>query len=75
MSHLTGKRVAILASHGFEESELLEPLNALRGHGADVDVVSPERGEIQGFRHFDKGGTVKVDRELATAKAADYDAL
>lgn len=75
MTHLTGKRVAILASHGFEESELLEPLRALRGHGAEVEVVSPESGTIQGFRHLDKGETVKVDRELAKARAADYDAL
>ena len=42
MSHLTGKRVAILASNGFEESELLEPLRALRGHGAQVEVVSDD---------------------------------
>ncbi|KAF1687949.1 protease [Pseudoxanthomonas broegbernensis] len=75
MSHLTGKRVAILASDGFEESELLEPMNALREHGATVEVVSPERGSIQGLRHFDKGRSVDVDRDLAGADAADYDAL
>ena len=62
MGHLAGKRVAILASHGYEESELLEPMQALRGHGARVEVVSPEAGPIQGFRHFDKSGTVAVDR-------------
>ncbi|MCR6687530.1 type 1 glutamine amidotransferase domain-containing protein [Pseudoxanthomonas sp.] len=75
MSHLTGKRVAILASNGFEESELLEPMRALREHGAQVDVVSPEQGSIQGMRHFDKGRSVDVDRDLAGADAADYDAL
>ncbi|AKC85473.1 type 1 glutamine amidotransferase domain-containing protein [Pseudoxanthomonas suwonensis] len=75
MSHLTGKRVAILASDGFEESELLEPMRALREHGAEVDVVSPESGPIQGFRHFDKGQTVRVDRDVAEAQASDYDAL
>ena len=75
MSHLTGKRVAILASNGFEESELLEPMRALREHGAQVDVVSPEQGSIQGMRHFDKGRSVDVDRDLAGADAADYDGL
>ena len=75
MSHLTGKRVAILASNGFEESELLEPMRALRDHGAEVEVVSPESGNIQGFRHFDRGQSVPVDRDVAEASAADYDAL
>lgn len=75
MSHLTGKRVAILASDGFEESELLEPMRALREHGAQVEVVSPEAGPIQGFRHFDRGQTVGVDRDVAKAHASDYDAL
>ena len=75
MSHLTGKRVAILASNGFEESELLEPMRALRDHGAEVDVVSPESGSIQGFRDFDRGQSVPVDRDVAEASAADYDAL
>lgn len=75
MSHLTGKRVAILASDGFEESELLEPLRALREHGAEVDVVSPGSGTIQGMRHFDKGESVKVDRKVGDASAGDYDAL
>jgi len=75
MSKLTGKRVAILASNGFEESELLEPLRALRDNGAEVDVVSPEQGQIQGMHHFDKGDTVAVDQAVAEADASDYDAL
>ncbi|ADV27207.1 intracellular protease, PfpI family [Pseudoxanthomonas suwonensis 11-1] len=75
MSKLSGKRVAILASNGFEESELLEPLRALRESGAEVDVVSPEKGSIQGMRHFDKGEKVDVDQALADADASDYDAL
>jgi protease I len=75
MSQLSGKRVAILATHGFEESELTEPMRALREHQADVDVVSPERGEVQGFKHFDKGESVAVDTLLADADPKDYDAL
>lgn len=69
---LQGKTVAILAADGFEESELTK---ALKEAGADVHVVSLEAGSIQGFRHFDKGESVTVDRTLSDAKAADYDAL
>lgn len=75
MSHLTGKRVAILAADGFEQSELLEPLRALKEHQADVDIVSPKTGQVQGFKHFDKGEQVPVDVELAQADAGRYDAL
>ena len=75
MSHLTGKRVAILAADGFEQSELLEPMRALKEHRARVDIVSPERGRVQGFEHFDKGEQVAVDVALAEADAGEYDAL
>ena len=75
MSHLTGKRVAILATDGFEQSELTEPLRALREHKADVDIVSLDGGRIQGFKHFDKGDQVDVDHVLSEVSAKDYDAL
>ena len=75
MSHLTGKRVAILATDGFEQSELTEPLRALREHKADVDIVSLDGGRIQGFKHFDKGDQVEVDHVLSEVSAKDYDAL
>lgn len=75
MSQLNGKTVAILATHGFEQSELTEPQQALKKAGATVHVVSPESGTIQGFKHFDKGEQIKVDKALAEAKASDYDAL
>lgn len=75
MSHLSGKRVAILVADGFEQSELLEPLRVLRKHQAEVDIVSPADGKVQGFEHFDKGQQVEVDVPLAEADAADYDAL
>ena len=75
MSHLTGKRVAILATDGFEQSELLEPMRAMKEHDASVDVVSPEGGKVQGFEHFDKGEQVPVDVKLSDADAGKYDAL
>ncbi len=68
-------KVAVLATDGFEESELQEPVKALKKAGATVDIVSPKSGRIQGFKHFDKGATCAVSKTLAKANAADYDAL
>jgi len=75
MARLSGLRVAVLATNGFEESELTEPVEALRKAGADVEVVSLESKPIQGFRHLDKGTTVKVDRTIDDAPPEDFDAL
>jgi len=68
-------KVAILAMDGFEEAELTEPYRALTEAGAKVDVISQKSGEIQGFRHVDKGSKVKVDRTFSDASADDYDAV
>lgn len=68
-------KVAILATDGFEESELCEPLKALKKAGATVEIVSPKSGRIQGFKHFEKGAAVTVTKTLAKANATDYDAL
>jgi protease I len=68
-------RVAVLATDGFEQSELETPVEALRAVGARVDVVSLEEGQIQGMEHDEKGRKVTVDRALPSAKASDYDAL
>ena len=73
--NLNGKKVAILATHGFEESELTSPRDALKAAGASVEIVSPESGELQAFRHMEKGQKVAVDTALGKAKADDYDAL
>jgi protease I len=72
---LAGKKVAILATDGFEQAELLEPLQALRREGAIVEVVSPKPGEIQGFDHLKPGKTVHVDRSLESAEPGTYDAI
>ena len=72
---LAGKKIAVLATDGFEQVELTKPVKALRAVGAEVEIVSPKAGEIQGFEHHDKGETVKVDRTLETANAADYAGL
>lgn len=72
---LNGKRIAILATDGFEQSELTEPRRALEQEGARVEVISPHDGSIQGMRHHDKGDPVPVDRTLDAAKPEQYDAL
>lgn len=75
MASLDGLKVAILAAEGFEQSELLKPKQALEEAGAETLVVSPAKGEVQGWKHFDKGEKVKVDVPLEQADAADFDAL
>ena len=76
MSELNGFRVAVLATHGFEESELTEPVKALREAGAQVTILSPEPGEIQGVRHdIDKTTKVKVDGTIKDASAEEFDAV
>ena len=72
---LAGRKVAVLATDGFEQSELEKPVEALKAAGATVEVVSPKAGQIQGWEHQEKGRAVTVDRELASADAATYDAL
>jgi protease I len=72
---LTAKRIAVVATDGFEQSELIEPRNALRQAGATVEVVSPKRGRIQGMKHDEKGDQVAVDRMIDEAKPEDYDGL
>lgn len=72
---LNGCRVAILATDGFEQSELFEPRKALLDAGADVKVVSPKDGEIKGWKHADWGEKCKVDLSLEDAEAAEFDAL
>jgi protease I len=76
MSQLTNCRVAILATDGVEETELTEPVRALKGAGADVTIVSLKRGQIQGVRHdLDKTVKIDVDRAIEDVSAEDFDAV
>lgn len=69
------KRIAILATDGFEQSELTGPHDGLKNAGFDVVVVSPKGGAIRGWDGGDWGDEVQVDLELGQAKADDFDAL
>ena len=72
---IQGKKVAILATNGFEQSELESPRDRLKEHGAIVHVVSPQAGEIRGWERKDWGRPVKVDVTLDEARVQDYDAI
>ena len=72
---LQGKRIAILATEGFEQSELEKPREALDQAGAHTEVISPKEGQIRGWSGDDFGDSVDVDRKLADAKPEDYDGL
>jgi protease I len=72
---LKGLRVAILVADGFEQVELTEPKKALEEVGAETQIVSPVKGEVQGWNHFDKGDSFAVDVPLQHADPQNYDAL
>ena len=75
MADLNGKKVAFLATDMVEQVELTEPWKAVEQAGADIDLVSLEEGQIQGFNHYDKADKFPVDRTVEGASADDYDAL
>lgn len=72
---LDGVAVALLATDGFEQSELVKPKQALEDAGATVHVVSPKAGTIKGWDQDDWGDSVAVDKTLADASCDDYAAL
>lgn len=74
-NRLQGKKIAILATDGFEQSELLSPQAALLEAGADIEVVSIKEGQITAWNEDKWGEKVTVDKLAANANAADYDAL
>lgn len=75
MPSIREAKIAILATDGFEQSELVQPLEKLREAGATVHVLSVKEGEIKGWDETDWGDSVKVDRLVTEANVADYDAL
>src|ERR1043165_6643264 len=74
-TNLNGKRVAILATDGFEQVELTEPRKALDQAGAKTTLVSPKEGKIKGWQHDHWGDELSVDLPLEKASASDFDAL
>lgn len=72
---LTGKKIAFLATDGFEQVELTKPWEAIKGAGANVELISLKAGEIQGVHHDEKGDKFKVDKTVDQVSAENYDGL
>ena len=72
---LSGFRVAVLATDGFEQSELIEPRHALKEAGADTEVISIKGGKVHGWSNKEWGNEVDVDQVLDEADPKDYDGL
>lgn len=72
---LAGKRIAMIVGDGFEQVEMTGPKQALERAGARVDIVSPEREKVRGWRTKEWGDEFTVDRFLPDADVEDYDAL
>src|SRR4051812_15561909 len=72
---LEGKKVAIVVTNGFEESESSKPYGALKQEGAKVDVISLKPGKIKAWKHTEWGKETEVDKTIDSVHADDYDAL
>src|SRR3954447_70212 len=76
MPDLNGKTIAILtANEGAEQVEYTEPRKALEEAGATVELIAPEKDDVQMFNHLDKADTFPADKAVGDASADDYDGL
>ena len=75
MADIANSTILIVATDGFEESELFGPLQILRDKGAAVKLASPDLNPIQATVHDDPGKTIRPDLTVHQARAEDYDAL
>ncbi len=75
MAKLTGKRIAIVVTDGFEQVEMTEPKKALEQEGAKTVIISPKDGKVKGWKHTDWGDTFNVDMKLSDARESEFDAL
>jgi protease I len=75
MPNIGQSKILILATNGFEQSELLRPLNDLKDKGATVHVATPDGEDIKGWDEDDWGQTVSADLALTSVNVDDYDAI
>lgn len=75
MPKISQAKVLIVATDGFEESELFGPLEILRGRGAEVKLAALDLKPIQATVHDDPGKTIRPDMTVGDARAQDFDAL
>ncbi|MBA3548540.1 MAG: type 1 glutamine amidotransferase [Nannocystis sp.] len=74
-TQLSGQKIAILVTNGFEQVELTEPREALQDVGAEADIVSPEKRSVKAWKSTDWGDSFEVDVALAKARPENYQAL
>ena len=72
---ISAKKIAALVTDGFEQAELTGPKEALEAAGAQVRILAPKGGSVQGFHHTDKADSFPVDGTIADARPEDFDAL
>lgn len=72
---LSGKKIAILATDGFEQVELTSPKEALEAAGAATEIISLKSGQIQGMNHDEKADKFAVDKTVSEVSAEQYDGL
>ncbi len=72
---LKGRKIAILATDGFEQVELTDPKKNVEAAGASTEVLSVKDGSIKGWKFTDWGDSVRVDKLVSKANVDDYDAL
>ncbi len=75
MNDLSHFRIAVLATDGFEESELIEPVTALKGAGANITIAALKTDPVQGVRHMEKASTVPVDCTVEGLDPDEFDAV
>ena len=75
MARLSGMKVAILVTDGFEQIELTKPREALEGEGASTLIVSNKSGKVLGLNHIDRADEFSVDATFAEARPEDFDAV
>lgn len=75
MPRISDAKVLIVATDGFEESELFGPLEILKGKGAEVKLASPDLNPIQATVHDDPGKTIRPDLTVEDAREGDFDAI
>lgn len=74
-NRVQGKKVAILVTDGFEQIEMTSPRDAIHAEGGQTHIVSLKGGQIQGFKHMERGDKFDVDATVDTARPEDYDAI
>src|SRR6266436_3888780 len=74
-NNLSGKKVAIVVTDGFEESEFTVPLEALKDAGASIDVISLKPGTVRSWTNKNWGKEFTVDKNIGEVDAHEYNAL